>query len=221
MKDLTMKQPERTRFFRDREPFAALSRMVVEKWLPTHALGPLRLLSIPCGCGEEPYSLAMALLDAGLAAHRFCIDAVESNAGALERARRAVYGQDSFGAEDLGFRDRYFERTGEGFVLQAAVRSAVHFYQGNLLDEDSLAGHASYDFIFCRNLLIDLDRPTQRQALEKIHRLLAPSGALFVGPGEQGLVLEHGLVSATIAMAFAYVNATQAGNPSALGAYHA
>src|ERR1051325_7410805 len=64
-----------TWFFRDCEPFGALVRQVLEEWLPAHPTAPLRLLSLPCSSGEEPYSLAMALLDAGVPNGRFQIDA--------------------------------------------------------------------------------------------------------------------------------------------------
>jgi chemotaxis protein methyltransferase WspC len=60
-----------------------------------------------------------------------------------------------------------------------------------------------YDFIFCRNLLIYFDRATQVRALEKLHRLLAPQGVLFVGPAETPLVADNGFVNANLAMAFA------------------
>ena len=70
---------------------------------------PLRLLSIPCASGEEPYSLVMALLDAGVAPDRFQIDAVDISARALARAERGVYGRNSFRGKDLAFRDRYFQ----------------------------------------------------------------------------------------------------------------
>jgi len=94
--------------------------------------------------------------------------------------------------------------------LDPAVRRCVHFCQGNLFSNDFLPGHASYDFIFCRNLLIYFDRPTQRRAIERIERLLAPSGVLFVGPVEQPLVLNHGFVSANIPKTSACRKAGQA-----------
>ena len=88
-------------------------------------------------------------------------------------------------------------------MLDPAVRNCVRFYQGNLLSDDFLTGQASYDFIFCRNLLIYFDPLMRRKALDKIERLLAPAGVLFVGPVEQPLAIEHGFVTAELPMAFA------------------
>jgi chemotaxis protein methyltransferase WspC len=68
----------------------------------------LRILSLPCSTGEEPYSIAMALLDAGIPGDRFRVDAIDISARALERARAAVYGDNAFRGQPLDFRDRYF-----------------------------------------------------------------------------------------------------------------
>ena len=64
-----------TWFFRDRAAFAAMARMTLNEWLPSNPEGVLRLLSLPCSSGEEPYSIAMALLDAGFPSKRYRIDA--------------------------------------------------------------------------------------------------------------------------------------------------
>ena len=192
-----------TWFFRDPEPFALLVRLVLEEWLPAHPTAPLRLLSIPCSSGEEPFSLAMALVDAGIPARRLQIDAVDISARALARAQRGIYGRNSFRGKDLAFRDRYFQPAKEGFVLNPVIRSCVAFYQGNLLGDDFPAAKSDYEFIFFRNLLIYFDRPTQRRALVKIEALLAPAGVLFVGPAEHPIVLQHGFVSADVNLAFA------------------
>ncbi len=90
-----------------------------------------------------------------------------------------------------------------GYVLCPAVRSAVRFFEGNILSATFLPGRATYDIVFCRNLLIYFDRQTQRKALNAISRLLAPSGVLIVGAAEQPLAFENGFVSANIPMAFA------------------
>ena len=192
-----------TWFFRDAEPISAFVRWVREEWLPAHSTAPLRLLSVPCASGEEPFSVVMALLGAGVPTDRFQMDAADISARALARAARGVYGWNSFRGEDLAFRKRYFQPAAEGFVLEPAVRNCVQFYRGNFLSDDFLSGQASYDFIFCRNLLIYFDPLMRRKALDKIKRLLAPDGVLFVGPVEQPLAIGHGFAMASIPMTFA------------------
>jgi chemotaxis protein methyltransferase WspC len=192
-----------TWFFRDREPFLAFTQLALNDWLPRHAQGGVRVLSVPCSSGEEPYSLAMALLDAGLPDTRFVIDAVDISANALARAERAVYGKNSFRGRDLAFRDRHFQSTPAGYALHPSVRRAVRFRRDNILDAGFLAGSAPYDFIFCRNLLIYFDRATQIATLAKLGRLLADNGVLFVGPAEMPLASEGGFASANLPLAFA------------------
>ena len=163
-----------TWFFRDREAFAALALTVYEDWLGAHPEDHLRLLSLPSSTGEEPYSMAMALLDAGFPANRFRVDAVDISARALARAGHAVYGKNSFRGNELGFRDRHFEATAHGYRLSDAVRRQVQFQQGNLLAAGFLPGVESYDVIFCRNVLIYFDRAAQDRALTVLVRLLTP-----------------------------------------------
>ena len=193
-----------TWFFRDPEAFAALARGVREEWLPKHAEGTLRLLSLPCSTGEEPFSMAMALLDSGLPPSRFHIDAIDISTRAIAWAEQGTYGKNSFRIKDLSFRDRYFEPAERGYRLSDGVRRQVHFRHGNLLSAGWLHGAHGYDAIFCRNVLIYFDRVTQRRAIEVLGRLLTPSGLLFVGPSETGLLLDHGFVSAGIPLAFAF-----------------
>jgi len=197
-----------TWFFRDNGAFAALARMVYEEWLPHHAEGTLQLLSLPCATGEEPYSMAMALLDAGLPANRFHIDAVDVSTRAIAQARRAIYGKNSFRGNDLGFRDRHFESTPHGYRPNDTVRQSVYFQQGNIFDTGFLPGVEIYDVIFCRNVLIYFDRATQGRAIKVLERLLSAKGLLFVAPSETGLLLSHDFVSAKMPMAFAFRKAS-------------
>ncbi|MES2356635.1 MAG: CheR family methyltransferase [Pseudomonadota bacterium] len=193
-----------TWFFRDREAFAALLRIIEDEWFPTHRNGVLRLLSVPCSTGEEPYSLAMTLLDAGIAARQFCIDAVDISERALATARGGLYGQNSFRGSDLSFRNRYFTTTAQGHRLADVVRETVRFRQANIFAPDFLAGAGSYDVIFCRNLLIYFDRPTQDRAIEILEHRLADKGMLFVGPAETSLLQRPRFVSMKIPRAFAF-----------------
>jgi chemotaxis protein methyltransferase WspC len=193
-----------TWFFRDREAFAALARLVYEEWLPAHPAGVLHVLSLPCSTGEEPYSVAMALLDAGFPAERFRIDALDISIRALTFARRAVFGKNSFRGGELDFRERHFTPASGGWQPAEAVRQQVQFHQGNVLDPRFQPGAETYDVVFCRNLLIYFDRATQDRVIATLTRLLAPRGWLFVGPSETGLLLSHAFVSAKVPLAFAF-----------------
>ena len=193
-----------TWFFRDRGAFTALARLAHDEWLPTHADDMLRVLSLPCSTGEEPYSAAIALLEAGLSPERFRIDAIDISTRALSVAERAVYGRNSFRGSDLSFRQRHFTATPQGMRLHGAVRRQVRFWQGNLLAPGFSPGADSYDAIFCRNLLIYFDRAAQDRTVGLLERLLTGKGTLFVGPSEAGLLLAHGFTSARLPMAFAF-----------------
>ena len=197
-----------TWFFRDRHAFTALARLAHKEWLPTHADGVMSLLSLPCSTGEEPYSIAMALLDAGVPANRFRVDAVDISARSLALGVRGVYGKNSFRGQEIGFRDRYFDSTADGYRIRDAVRQQVRFQQGNLFAADLLPGVAIYDAVFCRNVLIYFDRPTQDRALVVVNRLLHANGVLFVAPAETGLPASHGLDSTNEPLAFAFHKAS-------------
>lgn len=190
-----------TWFFRDREAFLALARLVRDLCQATPR--KIRLLSLPCSTGEEPYSMAMTLLDAGLPAPRFHIDAADLSQRALVTAAQAVYGRNSFRGGDLVYRERHFERQHDRFVLSAAVRAPVRFLRGNLLDPTFLVQEPPYDIVFCRNLLIYFARATQARALQHLAHLLRPSSYLFVGAAELPVVLQHGFVSVPLPRAFA------------------
>jgi chemotaxis protein methyltransferase WspC len=207
-----------TWFFRDREAFSALRNMADAQLNNGPAGRILRVLSLPCATGEEPYSMAMALLDTGIPASRLQIDAVDISLRAIAYAERAVYGKNSFRSTDLGFRERHFTRVEQSYQLSDAVRQPVHFRQANLFASGAFPEEHVYDFIFCRNVLIYFDRAGQKLAVRLLGRLLAPGGTLFVGPSESPLLLDLGYASAKIPLAFAFRRATvvpAATNPAA------
>jgi chemotaxis protein methyltransferase WspC len=174
-----------TWFFRDPDAYAALTRWT-RAWLRTHEDGTLRVLSLPCSTGDEPYSIVMTLLDAGLPASQFHVDAVDVSEQALAHAARGVYAKGAFRARDLRFRDRHFEPLSRGvYRVRDAVREPVRFLHGNVLKPDFL-GARTYDAIFCRNLLIYFDRATQRRTAHVLARLLVRDGVLFVAAAEAG-----------------------------------
>ena len=193
-----------TWFFRHHEALSEVARVAYEEWLPAHTTGVLRILSLPCSTGEEPYSIAMALLDAGLPASRFQIEAVDISERALALARCAEYGKNSFRGNDLNFRDRHLTLIRGRWQLGDAARAQVHFQQGNLFSKGFLPGVETFDMIFCRNLLIYFDRTEQDHAVSTLRRLLKAKGTLFVGPSEPSLLLSHDFVSAKVPRAFAF-----------------
>ena len=193
-----------TWFFRDAVAFDVLLQFIRSKRIGAKEL---HILSAPCSTGEEPYSIAMSLRDGGVDAARVTIDAVDVSSRALAQARKGCYGKNSFRTDDLSFRDRYFESTGDRFCVKDEIKSVVHFVRGNLLD---LPAHKQYDAIFCRNVLIYFDAATQQAVLSMLERLLADDGRLFVGPAETYLVSRGKFVSAGAKMSFGFQKAEAA-----------
>ncbi|KGD88078.1 chemotaxis protein CheR [Achromobacter sp. RTa] len=194
-----------TWFFRYPESQAAMAALARERLCAAGAENRvLRVLSLPCSSGEEPYSIVMALLDAGVPAERFQVDAVDISVRMVEFAQRAVYGRNSFRGDGLAYRDRYFFETADGHQLAGHVAGRVRFRPGNLFDPDLLAGAAPYDFVFCRNLLIYFDAATQERAVQVLLRLTRDDGALFVGPAETSLLTARRLPAVPLARAFAF-----------------
>ena len=194
-----------TWFFRYPESFTALASLAHKRLAELAGARPLRLLSLPCSTGEEPYSLAMALLDAGIAPGAFLIDGMDISPSSVTKAGQAVYGRNAFRGSDLGFRERYFDALDEGHRLHGRVQQQVSLQVGNVLDPALASRDGLYDFVFCRNLLIYFDVPTQQRVFEVLKRLLHPQGVLFIGPAEGSLLARLGMRPLGIAQSFAYV----------------
>lgn len=193
-----------TWFFRYPESFVTLAKLASKRLAEINNLRALRILSLPCSTGEEPYSIAMALLDAGLKPHQFKVDGLDVSPLSVEKARRALYGKNSFRGDDIAFRDRHFIAEGESYRLDQRVLEQVRLQVGNLLDPALLAGEPPFDFVFCRNLLIYFDQPTQKLVFEVLKCLTHVDGVLFIGPAEGGLLGRLGMRSIGIAQSFAF-----------------
>ncbi|AXF24220.1 MCP methyltransferase [Burkholderia pyrrocinia] len=191
-----------TWFFRDREAFATLARLAAERVaaMPGRVI---RVLSAPCSTGEEPYSAAMALLDAGLEPASFTIDAIDLSARAIELARLGCYGRNAFRGTATEFRVRHFTPASDGWLLDERVRARVQFRHANLVEPIADPG-IRYDFVFCRNVLIYFDRDVQDRVIRSLDERLADDGMLFVGPAETGVAMRHGMRSARVPLAFAF-----------------
>jgi chemotaxis protein methyltransferase WspC len=186
-------------FFRDQQVFAFVADVAATRAsLPGR--GPVRVLCAPCAGGEEPYSVAMALLDAGLTPAQFTIDAVDVSRAALARAARGRYSANAFRNADCSFRDRWFTADGSGAVLAATVRDCVAFSQANVVDESFTDGRAPYDVIFCRNLLIYLTTEARGRIEAALDRLLTRDGVLVLGAAEPPILKGDWLPAGTAAV---------------------
>ncbi len=170
-------------FFRDGRPFVRLQEYAREFCGRTRT-AVLRALSIPCAGGEEVYSIAIALLEAGVPTERFIVEGVDVSGRLVERARRGIFRRLSFRGDELALRQRYFREHPDGWELDPGIRDRVTFAQGNLLNPNDLLDRPAYDVIFCRNVLIYLTPSARERVLAHLEQLLAPRGLLFVGHAE-------------------------------------
>lgn len=199
--------------FRDAGAFSAVAGFVLRR-LAHQPDRTVRLLSLPCAGGEEPYSLAMALDMAGVAPQSARIDAIDLSHASIRRAMAGHYTQNAFRGTDLVFRDRYFKEQAGGYQLSEAIRARVHFTQGNLFELDTTALARSYDVVFCRNLLIYFDDRATQAAAHVLRTVLADDGLLFAGYAEVPALCRHGFSALRIPGAFALEKqALKAGTP--------
>ena len=205
-----------TWFFRYPESFTALASLAGKRLAELAGSRPLRILSLPSSTGEEPYSIAMTLLDAGIGGHAFRVDGMDISPLSISRAEQGVYGRNSFRGAHLEFRQRHFDPIDDGHAIHERVRQQVKLQVGNVLDPALKARAGSYDFVFCRNLLIYFDVPTQQRVFEVLKSLIHEQGVLFIGPAEGSLLARMGMRPLGIAQSFAYVR--QTGKPQVLAA---
>ena len=181
-----------TWFFRYPESMALLAQRVQARLASRRDAMPLRIICLPCSTGEEPYSVAMALRDVGIGSTDVLIDALDISPVVIARAKAAVYGRNSFRTQSLAFRDRYFTPAPDTFVLSPSIRDAVTFRVENIFALSAQTTSQPYDIVFCRNLLIYFDPPTQVRALAALARLCRPDSELYVGPAEASLLTRSG-----------------------------
>ncbi len=204
--------------FRDAEAFVAATAFVVRR-LDANSARPLRMLSVPCAGGEEPYSMAMSLHGAGVASADVAIDAVDLSQVALARARAGRYTRNAFRGRHLDFRERFFTAVDAEYQICEEIRSQVSFNHANILDPAFCNRPGYYDVIFCRNLLIYFDDPTVATAIASLSRLLAGDGILFAGYAEVPAFCRNGFASLRAPGAFALEKAgAQAAWPARLPA---
>jgi chemotaxis protein methyltransferase WspC len=195
-----------TWFFRDRSPFDFLVKSIKTRKLSPAQ--PLQILSVPCSTGEEPYSIAMALLQAGIPTTQFHIDAIDISQQNIKQAHAGIYTPFSFRNDDADLKAAFFTSMGDAYQLHDRVKRLVQFRVGNILAAQTWPIDQAYDIIFCRNLLIYFDPETRQQVLRRLTQLLKPTGLLFVGHAESSLLLNAGWQGVRVPFTFAYQKPT-------------
>jgi chemotaxis protein methyltransferase CheR len=174
-----------TSFFREGHHFTRL----VELLKPAYAASKrIRIWSAGCSTGEEPYTLAMTLTKAFGASAAIQILATDLDTAVLNTASRGIYPiarVESLADEwkRLGFLRGKGEHQDQ-VRIRPELRKLVTFTQMNLLDAQWPLEGGPFQAIFCRNVMIYFDKPTQRDLLRRYHGLLEPEGLLFVGHSE-------------------------------------
>lgn len=176
-----------TYFYREPKQLALLTEQILPSLLAKGAALPLRILSAGCSTGEEPYSIAMAILEKfGESANRMVsIAAGDIDQHALRRARHAHYLEYSFRATPAAVRERYFTPLpGGGSRLHEPVRAMVEFHALNLLASQFPPALADFDVIFFRNVSIYFDASTRERILRTLHAAMRATGYLVLGTAE-------------------------------------
>jgi chemotaxis protein methyltransferase CheR len=177
-----------TYFFReDRQLKAFQEEILPEVHAQKLARGDrtLHIWSAGCSSGEEPYTLAMLIMDSKLfQGWRVDIFASDINRSVLHRARRGVYGTSSFRVTEKEYVDRYFKEFEGQWRINDDVRKFVSFSYLNLLDQPKISLLRGMDIVCCRNVIIYFDIQTKKQVIDSLRTKLVPGGYLMLGHSE-------------------------------------
>ncbi len=178
-----------TAFFRDPDAWAVLREEVIPRLVQQgDGHDPIRIWSVGCATGEEPYSVAMLFAEAlGISdfSRRVKIYATDLDEPALQQARQASYSQRDVEMVPPSLLAKYFEPLGDRMVFRRELRKAVIFGQHNVVTSAPIS---RIDLVMCRNLLIYFDAETQDAVLPRLHYALLNDGFLLLGKAETQLI---------------------------------
>lgn len=190
-----------TSFFRNVGQFAFLKENIIPLLEQRSAQGNscIRILSAGCSTGEEPYSIAMTLLDSlrDRNSVRLEIVAGDINENCLRIAKNGYYDADKLGKLPASYQKQFFTKDDDYYKIKAEVRSLVRFVRLNLddlMNSDCPSwnqGLGLFDIIFCRNVMIYFAPPCQQKLVDTLYRLLLPGGYLLTGDAEPLHLFSH------------------------------
>ena len=172
----------KTDFFREPAHFDYLRHKVLPELSPTRST--IMVWSAGCSSGEEPYTLAMVLEEFGC---NFIILATDISTNVLDKAKLAIYNEEMIDPIPPELRKKYLltskDRAKRLFRITPELRERVKFRRLNFMDGD-FGFREPMDIIFCRNVIIYFDKPTQEGLLNKFCNYLSPRGYIFMGHSE-------------------------------------
>jgi chemotaxis protein methyltransferase CheR len=177
-----------TYFYREDYQFRCLTSTLLEVIAPRKRPGePIRIWSVPCSTGEEPYSIAIWLLENWERVDKYDIEIIGSDVdtGVLRRAEAGIYGERALMRLSKDLIARYFEKLGDDrYRIQPALSSTIQFTRANIVDPVQTGLHRNFDVIFCRNILMYFDDASRRLAAENLYDSLVPGGFICLGHTE-------------------------------------
>jgi chemotaxis protein methyltransferase CheR len=177
-----------TYFYREDHQFRCLTSTLLEVIAPKKKAGePVRIWSVPCSTGEEPYSIAIWLLENWDKVDKYEIEIVGSDIDttALRAAESGLYGERSLMRLSKALISRYFTRLDDGrYRILPDLSDTIQFTRANIVDSAQTGVHRHFDVIFCRNILMYFDDTSRRLAAENLYESLLPGGFMCLGHTE-------------------------------------
>jgi chemotaxis protein methyltransferase CheR len=177
-----------TYFYREEHQLRCLSSDLLGERVRSKRPGEgLRIWSAPCATGEEPYSIAVWLLENWPDVDTQDVEIVGSDidTACLSAARAGEFGQRALMRLSPNLIRKYFVAAGEDrWRIVEDLRQSIHFTSVNLMDRAQTRAHGAFDVIFCRNVLIYFDDASRRLAAENLYEALAPGGFICLGHSE-------------------------------------
>ncbi len=176
-----------TYFFRNTAHFAALRNHVLAKNIKENKDGILKIWSAGCSTGEEPYSIAMTILDLTQNRKDLKIEILGTDVDkeALAKAEQGIYRKRALRVTKKKYKDAYFIKNNGSFEIDGSLRDIARFEYFNLMETSyPKPSQGNWDIIFCRNVIIYFNKESVRHVVNSFHRVLADSGHLFMGHSE-------------------------------------
>jgi chemotaxis protein methyltransferase CheR len=195
-----------TYFWREYDQIRAAVDILIPGLLEERPGQPVRIWHAGCASGEEAYTMAISLDQAGLLDRRkVSIIATDFNQASLAQARAGEYRQRAFRSLPVGILERYFQPSAPGlFQLDETIRGQVNFLYMNLLDETAMQQMANFDIIFCRNVFIYFSKDGIQRVLKMMYEALNPDGYLMVAAAESLLRITRQFELVEVGNAFVY-----------------